>query len=282
MTRSIVCSAAAPVRAEPSHRAERVTEWLCGEVIAILAREDGWALGRGPDDYEGWVTESATVAREPGEIDAWLREAVLWSLGTELLGDPGRSVNRLPWGARARPASGDRVVLPDGTIAIPRDPDRVVKEEDRAGRFPATGGAIVTTALEWSGAPYVWGGRTLAGVDCSGFVQAVYALHGCPLPRDSDQQREVGPDLAVGPELAVGPDLAVEPGAPGSLEPGDLLFFAPEGRGISHVAICTGGSGILHAAASNGRVAEDDLASAGPLARLLRGSIVARTRPLSR
>ncbi len=269
MNHSIVFAAAAPVRAEPSHRAERVTEWLCGEVIAILERAEGWLLGRGPDEYEGWVTESAALAGKPSEIDAWRRDATLWSLGTELQGDLPRAANRLPWGARARPASGGRVALPDGTIAVPRDPDRLVPEEDRAERFPATGDAILHTALEWSGAPYMWGGRTRAGVDCSGLVQAVYGLHGCPLPRDSDQQREVGADLAVGP------------GTWGDLEPGDLLFFAPEGRGISHVAICVGGGGILHAAASNGRVAVNDLGSDEHLARLLRGSMVAGTRPLA-
>lgn len=274
VTDSIVFVAVAPVRAEPSHRAERVTEWLCGEVIGVLELADGWIRGRGPDRYEGWVTESALLAGEPGEIDAWRREATLWSLGTELVGDSPRSVNRLPWGARARPAAGDRLTLPDGTIVAPRHPERLVPEELRAERFPATGEAVVDTASEWSGAPYMWGGRTRAGVDCSGLVQALYGLHGCPLPRDSRQQREVGLELGVGPAALGGPP-------PGDLEPGDLLFFAPEGSGISHVAICTGGGGILHAAASNGRVAVNDLGGDEDLAKLLRGSIVASTRPLA-
>jgi cell wall-associated NlpC family hydrolase len=265
----ILLAATAPVRAEPSHRAERVTEWLCGEIIAVLEHTPDWVRGRGPDGYEGWVTASAARGCAAGEVDAWRREATLWSLGTELLGGSPRPANRLPWGARARPVTAGRVALPDGTIVVPRDPDRLVHEEHRAELFPATGEAIVETAMQWLGAPYMWGGRTRAGVDCSGLVQAVYGLHGLHLPRDSGPQRGVGPDLATGPE------------AMGALEPGDLLFFAPEGKGISHVAISTGGAGVLHAAVSNGRVDVDDLASDRDLARLLRRSIVASTRPLA-
>lgn len=272
MSGSIILVAAAPVRADPSHRAERVTEWLCGEVVTILERADGWVRGRGPDGYEGWVTRSAILRREPSQIDAWRRDATLWSLETELLGAHARALNRLPWGARACPASDGRVVLPDGAVAVPRDPDRLVPEDERADRFPAIGEAIVSTASQWSGAPYVWGGRTRAGVDCSGLVQAVYALHGISLPRDSGPQLDVGPTLDLDTR---------EPEAAQSLEPGDLVFFAPEGRGISHVAICTGGNGILHAAASNGHVAMDDLGGEGELARLLRGSIAGATRPLA-
>ncbi len=269
MNRMILLAAAAPVRADPSHRAERVTEWLCGEIIAVLEHTAGWVRGRGPDGYEGWVTASAALGCESNEVDAWRREATLWSLGTDLLGDSPRPTNRLPWGARARSVAAARVALPDGTIAVPRDPDRLVPEEDRAERFPATGEAVVDTAMQWIGVPYMWGGRTRAGVDCSGLVQAVYGLHGLLLPRDSGPQRGVGPDLETGPD------------GMGALEPGDLLFFAPEGVGISHVAISTGGEGVVHAAASNGRVHTDDLASDGDLARLLRRSIVASTRPLT-
>jgi hypothetical protein len=128
VTHSIVTVAAAPVRAEPSHQAERVTEWLCGEVVAVLGRAEGWARGCGPDAYEGWVTESALLAAESSEVDAWRREATLWSLGTELVGDSRGAVNRLPWGGRARPAGGGRLALPNGAIAVARHPERLVPD----------------------------------------------------------------------------------------------------------------------------------------------------------
>ena len=195
---------AAPVRAEPSHRSERITEWLCGEVLRVVAHEDDWIL-LPPDD-----------------------------------GTPPRSANRLPWGGRARSSAGGRVMLPDGAEAMPRDPERLVPDHERAARYPATGSAVVRSAAEWLGAPYAWGGRRRSGVDCSGLAQAVYALHGVDLPRDSGPQREAGHDLSIDSDGWM------------RLGPGDLLFFAPEGRGITHVAICLGSGLILHAAASNG------------------------------
>jgi cell wall-associated NlpC family hydrolase len=113
----------------------------------------------------------------------------------------------------------------------------------------------------------VWGGRTDTGADCSGFLQAVFAIHGIALPRDSDRQAEAGVSLSG-------------PGEPlPQLESGDLVFFAPEGEGITHVAISTGETGIIHSSSSNGAVAENDLASNGKLERMLRRSVVCATRP---
>ena len=285
VSRVILQVAAAPVRAERSHRSERVTEWLCGETLEVLEQGDGWTRARGPDGYEGWVTTGSAYVCEAGEADEWRRRATLWSLGTDLLtvdprpehseegpaltdkGGSARPVNRLPWGARARSSDDGRVILPTGAQAVPRDPERLIPAEERASRFPATGPAVVRSALEWIGAPYAWGGRRRSGVDCSGLVQAAYALHGVGLPRDSDRQREAGRELAIDSDRWK------------RLERGDLLFFAPEGHGITHVAIYVGSGLILHAAASNGCVAVDDLRGTGTLGRRLRDSIVAGTRP---
>jgi cell wall-associated NlpC family hydrolase len=236
-----------------------------------VAHEDDWIRGRGPDGYEGWVTAGSVCPADAAEADEWQRRATLWSLGTDLLppddGAPPRFANRLPWGARARSSTGGRVILPDGAEAMPRDPERLVPDQERATRYSATGSAVVRSAMEWLGAPYAWGGRRRSGVDCSGLAQAVYALHGVDLPRDSGPQREAGHDLAIDSDRWM------------RLRRGDLLFFAPEGRGITHVAICLGGGAILHAAASNGCVAVDDLRGGGKLASRLRESIVAATRP---
>ncbi len=134
----------------------------------------------------------------------------------------------------------------------------------------------MASARAWEGVPYVWGGRTECGVDCSGFVQSVYGLHGVRLPRDSRDQRECGAGREPGAGRAPrGRDRD-------ALLPGDLVFFAPEGHGITHVAVSLGGARILHAAASNGWVAEEDLEGDRPLARRLAASIVACTRPLAR
>ncbi|MEJ2372186.1 MAG: C40 family peptidase [Gemmatimonadales bacterium] len=111
-----------------------------------------------------------------------------------------------------------------------------------------------------------WGGRTNTGCDCSGFVQAVLAPHGVHLPRDSDQQAEVGPPVSS------------FSASDAALQPADLIFFAPEGEGITHVAMSTGGMRIIHCSATRGMVMEDDLSAEGELELRLRESIVAAIR----
>ena len=97
----------------------------------------------------------------------------------------------------------------------------------------------------------------------------LFATHGIRLPRDSRDQAGTGDSLEGGEGDGVA-----------EARPGDLLFFAPEGRGVTHVALSEGGSRILHASSTRGCVAADDLASEDDLCGLLRSSRVAWTRPL--
>lgn len=314
--RGVVRTAWTPARREPSHRAEMVTQWLCGEVLDVLeGSEDGWLRCRGEDGYEAWCLAGAV--RSPGEGpgegegEAWPGAAAAVSLGTALLlaETPGTTVllaetsgpadlpRHLPRGSRVRLRRDGTAELPGGVPVRPADPDALVPVAELPRRFPPEGAALLRTAEAWLGVPYVWGGRTEWGVDCSGLVQAVYRLHGVALPRDSHRQREAGPEVLLaaaarvgkegpgregeergasraGPRASVGGELEA------GLEPGDLVFFAPEGRGVTHVALSAGGGRILHAAASNGCVAFNDLRGTEPLEDRLRRSIVAVTRPL--
>jgi len=259
-----------PVRAEPSHRSELVTQWLCGELLERVEQSDAWVRARGEDGYEGWTTAGPLLELTADERDRWRLQATCRSLGVDLVPadrDAGGSIpHRLPWGARSRMLSNGLVELPGGSRARPVDAGRLVLGADLESRFPATGRAALETAASWVGAPYLWGGRTLAGADCSGFVQAVYAVHGCRLPRDSRDQHAAGPHLG---RLA-----------PEACEPGDLLFFTPEGDGITHVGIAGEAGRILHAAAGNGDVRWNDLGGAARLERVLATSLVAVTRPI--
>ncbi|MDX1394134.1 MAG: C40 family peptidase [Gemmatimonadota bacterium] len=270
--RLIVPAAIVPVRRNATHRSELTSQWILGEILIVESTEGSWVRARGPDGYAGW-TPLAPFRHVAFDAEDWDRTATSVSRGTDVSSRDGAGagrLERLPWGARVRRAGHgiSDVVLPDGRVVTPLSPERIVLGPDSstslslAYRLPQT---IVATAREWLGVPYLWGGRTELGADCSGFVQAVYATVCLSLPRDSRDQAAAGE----------------EPPRSGDRprEPGDLLFFAPEGDGITHVAISLGGSRIIHAASSNGCVREDDLDDSDPLADLLRASVVRHTRP---
>jgi cell wall-associated NlpC family hydrolase len=106
--------------------------------------------------------------------------------------------------------------------------------------------AAVSTGKHYLGVPYVWGGSTPDGFDCSGFVQYVYKKHGVPLPRTSRQMAHAG--KRVTPSV-------------GSLREGDLMLFRGKNGVISHVALYAGDHRILHSSSSRGGVGFDDLDS---------------------
>lgn len=264
-----------PGRAEPDRRAEMTTQWLSGETLAVEEEGRGrWVRVRDPGGYGAWVDGGGLVRTSAGEAERWRERATAWSMGTDLAPAPGERAGPppprwLPWGARAAPEGDGRLEVAGGARVMPVEPAAVVS--DRADRFPRTGDEVVRTARRWLGVPYLWGGRTRVGVDCSGLVQAVLAAHRVELPRDSGDQRAA---------------LLGEAGGEGGTPPlegeaGELLYFGPEDGGTDHVALRVGGSRVLHAAAGNGQVAEDDLAGDGPMARRLRDRLRTAARPLA-
>jgi cell wall-associated NlpC family hydrolase len=151
--------------------------------------------------------------------------------------------------------SGEVVRLPDGRSGRPRG--ELVPAALRPVAFPADGAAAAETARRWLGAPYLWGGITYGGVDCSGLVQSVWKLHGRMIPRDSDQQSRFGEAVDPGPDFE-------------NLQPGDLCFFAEEPGRVTHVVMSTGGPEIIHASLGNGGVARNTLTGRRSYERELR------------
>jgi gamma-D-glutamyl-L-lysine dipeptidyl-peptidase len=155
----VLCSVEiAAVRAEPRDDAERVTELLRGEPVAVEGRRDGWARIKTAYDYFGWV-----------------------------------------------------------------------HDEEIAG----TEGDAVEQARRYLGTPYLWGGMTERGIDCSGLVHMVYRWLGRLVPRDADQQEAAGTSVAEN-----------------ELEPGDLITYG--GDEATHIAFWLGNGRILHSAEREG------------------------------
>jgi gamma-D-glutamyl-L-lysine dipeptidyl-peptidase len=266
---ALVRVAVAPVYAEPKLPGSQISQVVLGMRVELLSRQSDWVRVRGEDGYIGWVHAGYVEVGSDDWAFAWERgtsgEPVV-SLGAELVDDDGRTIARLPWGARLLRHSGAYQV-PDGRRGSVVNGE-VVDVDRLSDWFPQRGDSIARTARRWFGAPYLWGGVTLNGVDCSGFTQAVMWMHGIALPRDSDLQAAA----VVGDELP--PDSSL-------LRPGDLLYFAEEGARVSHVAIALGGTHIIHSALGNGGVAINDLAGELPLETRLHDMLIRVRRVLS-
>ena len=256
----VVTAAIAPLLEAPDVRADRVSEALHGEALAVLEDRAGWLRVRMADGYHAW-THVGYVATGPEDwATDWIGRAGARSHGAELRFDDGRL--RLPIGARLAVRRDGRVEAADGRIGIvAAGTVRSVAELAAEARLVA----VPEWAWRWfGGAPYRWGGRTEWGIDCSGFVQASYAARGVELPRDGYQQALAGRSVPVS-----------EAGA--GYEAGDLLCFS-DGLRVSHVALWAGAGRIVHAALACGGVASEDLFSDAPRMAALRERLVAVRR----
>lgn len=262
-----VRSAIAPVHAEPRVSSTQVSQYVLGHRLDLLSRRDLWYRVRGEDGYIGWVHHGYLNVCRPEEAQGWERgvggEPVV-SLGAEIVDAEGNLLTRAPWGARLIRVAPRVFRLPDGRLGHVGHGE-VVDVDRLLDWFPLRGESIARTARRWLGAPYLWGGVTPAGADCSGFVQSVFWIHGVALPRDADLQSRVGSPFTPDPDLE-------------DLRPGDLLFFSEHGDRVTHVALSLGGGMIIHSALSNGGVAIDDLNGARDVERRLRPLLVAARR----
>jgi len=252
---AIVTAALAPMVREPQVSAARVSEVLHGEPLDVLERREDWLRVRAPDGYIAWVNTGYLATGPTDWADDWRERATARALSADIVTAEGR--RRLPTGARVafrrgviELADGQRGAVAAGSVR--RDQELLVEARHLA---------VPELAQKWySGAPYLWGGRTEWGIDCSGLVQAVYAARGIQLPRDSDQQ------FGQGKEIPVSADGE-------GYESGDLLFFAERGR-VSHVALWAGAGRIVHSALSRGGVGGDHLFGDDPRMARLRENLV--------
>jgi len=218
------------VRREPDLISEMTTQVRGGEAVEVLEQRDWWWRVRQlTDNYEGWVSSRQFTA----PADTAPPAATVFT--DDLCGEAVRDEFRI-----AMPLGSPLAEFKDGRFTLGGESWVWNGKTRCVPSGPPDKVELFAWARRFLRAPYQWGGRTVFGIDCSGFVQSVFGAFGVPLLRDSKQQVTQGTPVA---------DLA-------SAVPGDLVFFALPEIGIHHVGLLLPCSEIIH---SSAMVKIDDL-----------------------
>lgn len=223
-----------PVRSEPSESSEMSSQLLFGELYQILEEQDKWLQIKSLfDDYEGWIDAkmnnfiSADMYNSLLQVKEYVNQGIIEIFDNKEFSYP---VFLVP-GSSIRLKDNEVLCgnkyfyVKDGTkTLLNNSPQRNIKD----------------ISYRFLNAPYLWGGRSLFGIDCSGFTQIVFKLNGFKLPRDASQQVEIGKTIEF----------------VGDSKTGDLAFFDNLEGNIIHVGIVIEGNRIIHA---SGKVRIDKL-----------------------
>lgn len=235
MRYAIITVAAAPVRKKPNHRTEMVNQLLFGEVVKIIkTKENGkWLKVESLyDGYKGWLTSHLVI--DINEAAALANDFVLCA---DVVNDVKLNgtfyklpiASRLPYFNKGKGKMGNLNYTFSGNIIVPS-----LKPSSKI---------IELNTRKFLNAPYQWGGKTIFGIDCSGFAQTVFKLSGIKIARDAWQQAQQGSKVALLQNAKCG----------------DLAFFDDKDE-IVHVGILLSSKKIIHAA---GKVRIDEVDETG-------------------
>jgi hypothetical protein len=226
MTQSICTYGFIPVRTEPSEGAQMETQILFGESYDLLDHISGWyRIKCHYDGYEGWIDDKLVEKMEDRDVLSWNRSSgyIVTKAFVKVIRESDSSAMLLSSGSRVIFNGEDRNAFRIGP-----------NEFFWQGTLPDGRFDLEEVARGYMNAPYLWGGRSFYGIDCSGLVQNVYKAGGVFLPRNSSQQINYGEVVSFVEEAGTG----------------DLAFFDNEEGEIIHVGICLGQGRILHASGS--------------------------------
>ena len=219
-----------PIRFEPSDRSEQVSQLLFGEHFTILEQDKKWTkIEIAFDNYVGWIDNKQYVIINDDHFN-YLNDSpiVLNNDLIEYISTPNNLLTPISLGASLSFLENEQINTSNYTF----EGIKICGEKEKEN--------LIKTAFMYLNSPYLWGGKTPFGIDCSGFTQMVYKINGYKLLRDASQQATQGEALSFIEES----------------EPGDLAFFDNDEGNITHVGIMMNDNYIIHA---SGKVRIDRL-----------------------
>ena len=211
----LVLQPVVPMRAKDSDRSEMVSQMLFGDSCQVLQRTEGWYQVRNcMDGYLGWVNPKQLTPETDAVVELLNTRFRIAQEAVVSVEVDGTYQMMLPMGAR----------VPDGAVSVAGHTYRAVRG------IGEEASDMAAYASRLMGAPYLWGGMTLMGVDCSGLVQVAAKIAGFTLPRDASQQALRGELVPLSEAVR-----------------NDLCFFSNDSGKIIHVGIYLGDGTILHA-----------------------------------
>lgn len=245
-TQAIVRVSVCNIRSAPKHAAELATQALLGMPLNVYEQENGWYRVQTPDQYISWVDHGSIQLVTKAEAEAWEKTRKLLYLTPYgfTYSEPNtdsQTVSDIVAGDllayQGEKGSFYKVAYPDGRKAYIKKTDaRFYADWLASVRISET--SLVSTSKKLMGLPYLWGGTSFKGVDCSGFTKTVYFLNGVQLPRDASQQVYSGMLVDAEKDWS-------------KLRPGDLLFFGKHNEDgtekVVHVAMWLGENQFIHA-----------------------------------
>jgi hypothetical protein len=245
-TQAVVNISVANLRSNPKHAAELATQATLGTPVKVLKKEGSWYYIQTPDKYLSWVDAGGITLMNPKRFEEWRSHDKIIFKKTyghsynavdeeEIISDLVAG-NVLEF---VKNIDGFFVVsYPDGRLALVRDKEA----EDYSGwlqQMNPTTDDLVATSKTLMGVPYLWGGTSTKGMDCSGFTKTVYFLNGMVIPRDASQQVHTGKPIDSVGNFE-------------NLERGDLLFFGRKATDstaekVVHVGMWIGNNEFIHA-----------------------------------
>ena len=273
---AVVQTSACYMRQLPDYESALETQSLMGTVVEIIGEEGYWRQVVTPEPYTAWCTNLGLVEMTPEEIDAYKAapKYICTAYHSGVYSKPSLKAERLSdlsmgnllrvvftEGKKVGPSvtkgksKWAEVILPDGRKGWTPSADLEMFEKWAKKPKPSEG-KIIATAKMFIGTPYLWGGASSKGLDCSGLVRLTWFMNGYLLPRNASQQVHLGREIIVTADHNITKESEkfhdemckrIE-----NLKPGDLVFFGnPETRwkkeSITHVGIYIGNGEIIHA-----------------------------------